>query len=180
MFLPGFNGMEEKIRSSGSHKSTNEIVFRLITDNLKIPSKILDFGAGSGYMCEKLAHHIASLGRVNPETCLSACDIFPEAYKYDPIKCIKVERTNSTLPFDSASFNLAYGIEVLEHLRRPYEFFERYFEFCNQGGKLYLRFLIHFTLYLAFLFFLMVSTTCICRLHLKSKILIVYVGILCR
>lgn len=128
--------MEQKIRSSGSHKITNEIVFRLITDNLKIPSRILDYGAGSGYMCQRLGHHILSLGGVTPEACLSACDIFPENFKYDRIKCVKVERINSSLPFHGSSFDLVYAIEVLEHLRRPYDFFEEVFRILRPGGKI--------------------------------------------
>jgi SAM-dependent methyltransferase len=126
--------MEKRIGPSGSHKSTNEAVFQLIVDSFDISSKILDFGAGNGHMCQKIGHHMASLG-INPENCLSACDISPEAFEYNAIKCAKVE-ANSFLPFEDGSFNLIYAIEVLEHMRRPYDFFMEAFRVLQPGGKL--------------------------------------------
>lgn len=120
-----------EIRSS-SHRATNSRVFDLITAQDIRSKRILDIGAGKGYMVQLLGNHIKSLGGV-PSDVLSACDLYPEFFLYDEITCRKMEFV-SELPFAGESFDVVYAIEVIEHLRNPYDFIREMFRVVKPGG----------------------------------------------
>ena len=123
-----------KIKPTASHPKTNEVIISLITSNIDDTSKLLDFGAGQGYMTQKIGHYLSSKG-LALEDRLHACEIDPENYKYDGIVCQKIHE-NSEIPFSSNTFDLIYSIEVLEHMPRPYDFFNEAFDKLKPGGKL--------------------------------------------
>jgi len=122
------------IPSSGSHKVTNEVIFNLIVERITDSSRILDFGAGAGYMCAKVGDYLSAKG-VAPAQRLNACEITPEKFLYEEVECQEIS-TNSVIPFDDSTFDLIYSIEVLEHTPRPYDFFAEAFRKLRGGGHL--------------------------------------------
>ncbi|MGO9145778.1 MAG: hypothetical protein ACLQDF_05360 [Desulfomonilia bacterium] len=59
---------------SSSHRSTNDRVFRIITGNDLLTKRILDIGAGRGYMARRLGEHIRARGGV-PAEVITVCDL---------------------------------------------------------------------------------------------------------
>jgi len=123
-------GMAE-IRSS-SHRATNTRVFELITAQDIRRKRILDIGAGKGHMVQLLGNHVRSLGGV-PSEVLSACDLYPEYFLYDEVSCEKMEFVHE-LAFAGESFDVVYAIEVIEHLKNPYDFIREMHRVVKPGG----------------------------------------------
>jgi len=122
----------ETIKSC-SHRSTNKRVFRIITKEDILGKRILDVGAGMGFMAQLLGRHIQDKGGI-PSDFITACDLYPEYFSYKNVVCKKVEFINA-LPFDDGSFDIAYAIEVIEHLKDPYGFIQEMFRVVRPGGK---------------------------------------------
>ena len=99
----------KKIKA-GSHKITNEVIFNLIKPYLKKGHRILDFGAGSGYMCQKIGNYLLENG-LNPEEIIFACDISPENFQYSLITCSQTS-PDSVIPFPDETFNVIYAIKL--------------------------------------------------------------------
>jgi SAM-dependent methyltransferase len=123
-------GMAE-IRSS-SHRATNAKVFELITGQDIRRKRVLDIGAGKGHMVQHLGDHVRSLGGV-PAEVLSACDLFPEFFLYEEVPCERMEFVHE-LPYASESFDIVYAIEVIEHLKNPYDFIHEMHRTVKPGG----------------------------------------------
>jgi len=124
--------MSVNITSGASHPLTNKKIYNLITQNLSKDSQVLDFGSGSGYMTKQIGEYFENLGE-HPNKHLNACEIVPENFLYDKIKCTKIS-TDSKIPFNDNSFDLIYSIEVVEHMPRPYDFFEESYKKLKNGG----------------------------------------------
>ena len=122
----------ETIKSC-SHRSTNKRVFSIITTEDISAKRILDVGAGMGFMSQLLGSHIQDRGGI-PSEVITACDLYPEYFSYKDIVCRKVEFINA-LPFHEGSFDIAYAIEVIEHLKDPYGFIQEMFRVVRPGGK---------------------------------------------
>ena len=126
--------MDTKITTGASHPLTNRKIFNLITKNISKNSRILDFGCGSGYMTQQVGQHLEK-DCTNINEKLFACEIAPESFLYNKIKCLKIE-ADSKIPFEDNYFDLIYSIEVLEHMARPYDYFIEAFNKLNNGGTL--------------------------------------------
>ena len=72
--------------------------------------KLLDVGAGEGELVWRLK---------KLDFDIVACDINPDNFKVKDIKCDCVD-FNEDLPYENKSFNLITCVEVLEHLKKPY------------------------------------------------------------
>ena len=116
-----------------SHPATNQKIFELVTGERILDKKVLDVGAGRGYMSRMLGEYLKQNGR-KPSEVITACDLFPEYFVYPDIVCEKLAFSDS-LPFDDASFDVIYAIEVLEHLQNPYSFIRETFRVLKPGGK---------------------------------------------
>jgi ubiquinone/menaquinone biosynthesis C-methylase UbiE len=127
--------MEEdrEIIQASSHRATNRKVFEIITREDLLGKRILDIGAGRGYMTQLLGNHIREKGGC-PSEIISACDLYPEYFSYKEIACQRVEFIHE-LPFDKGSFDIAYAIEVIEHLKNPYDFIQEMFRVVRTSGK---------------------------------------------
>lgn len=120
-----------KIRPA-SHPATNSAIFSLITNKPISSQKILDIGAGRGYMAQKLGDQCRKEG-VDPKNVITACDLFPDNFEYNEIPCDKLKFI-SKLPYKDKSFDTVYAIEVLEHVRNPYDFIDEMFRVLKNNG----------------------------------------------
>lgn len=119
---------------AASHIKTNERVFSLITNNSLKNKKILDIGAGRGHMAQRIGNKLESEG-LKVDEILTACDLFPEFFEYDMIRCEKLNFM-SKLPYEDQSFDIVYSIEVIEHLTNPVEFLKEIYRVLKPGGRL--------------------------------------------
>jgi SAM-dependent methyltransferase len=90
--------------------------------------KILDLGAGHGAFTKKLfdlGHNV------------SACDLFPEIFKYDKIECKKVDIT-ADFPYEENSFDIVIAVEVSEHILDHEVFFKEISRILKPSGELML------------------------------------------
>lgn len=121
-----------KVIRPASNSITNKIIFELLTKNGIADKKILDIGAGRGFMVQQLGEHVKQTGK-NPAEIIHACDLFPEFFEYPDIECAKVDILDK-LPYVENSFDIVYAIEVLEHLQNPYKFISELFRILKSGG----------------------------------------------
>ncbi len=119
---------------SASHRATNDVIFSLIKPELNTAVKILDFGAGQGYMSQRLGSEAEARGH-DPANCIYPCEIVPEEFKYDKVVCKKIG-TDSVIPFEDNFFDVVYAIEVLEHTFRPYDFMKEAYRVLKSNGTL--------------------------------------------
>jgi SAM-dependent methyltransferase len=122
-----------RIRSA-SHPSTNKVIFDLISPRVVKGSKILDFGAGYGHMAQKVGEEAESKG-IAPKDCIYPCEIVPEEFQYEKVKCQEID-TDSQIPFEDNFFDVVYAIEVLEHTTRPYDFLKEAHRVLKPEGTL--------------------------------------------
>ena len=126
--------MSDKIKTTASHPKTNKAIYKLITSNVSLGSRVLDFGAGIGSMSQQIGNYIESLGG-RPGDHIDACEITPEVFKYAEVECKKIS-TDSVIPFNDETFDLIYAIEVIEHTPRPYDFLSEAYKKLKPGGTL--------------------------------------------
>ena len=126
--------MEDTMIRPASHLATNNRVFDCIVKDYAPGKCILDIGAGRGYMAQRIGNFISEKGE-KPEEMLSACDLFPEFFEYSAIPCEKLHFLTS-LPYQDNSFDIVYSIEVIEHLRNPYDFIKEIYRVLRPGGKI--------------------------------------------
>jgi SAM-dependent methyltransferase len=90
--------------------------------------RILDIGAGHGAFSKKL---------YDDGYRVSACDLFPEHFKFDRIDCKKVNITEE-FPYPDNSFDLVIAIEVSEHIIDHEVFFKECNRILKPRGEIYL------------------------------------------
>jgi len=103
-----------------SHTSTNDKVFALVLPHLRAGARIVDVGAGEGYFSKMVGDRAAALG-LTPDGVLSACDLFPEFFRYGGVRCDPIN-ADGTLPYPDASFDVACSLEVVEHIKDQFAF----------------------------------------------------------
>lgn len=119
--------MEElkPIAMPGTHQSFLKYFKK---QSIDLNLKILDVGAGHGAFTKKLY----DMG-YNME----ACDLFPEIFKFDKIKCEKVDITQD-FPYPDNTFDIAIAIEVSEHILDHERFFRELSRILKPNGQLHL------------------------------------------
>jgi SAM-dependent methyltransferase len=125
---------EMTIRPGASHIKTNEVIYGIIIERIDSDSKVLDFGAGAGYMCQRIGNYFKTKG-VQPREHIFACEVVTDNFQYKEIDCRKIS-ADSVIPCDDESMDLIYAIEVLEHTRRPYDFIDQAYSKLKGGGWL--------------------------------------------
>ena len=89
--------------------------------------KILDLGAGHGYLVKKLFDAVHDV---------HATDLFPDFFYFDKVKCHNVDLTK-VLPFDDDSFDVLLAVEVMEHIFDHELFFNEANRILKKGGFLF-------------------------------------------
>ncbi|HEU4630746.1 MAG TPA: methyltransferase domain-containing protein [Gemmatimonadaceae bacterium] len=115
-----------------SHRSTNDKVFALLAARLPQGGRVVDVGAGEGYFSQMVGGLARQRG-VAPAELLSACDVFPENFRYADIGCDRIE-WDGRLPYADASFDVACSLEVVEHVEDQFLFARELHRIVRPGG----------------------------------------------
>jgi len=116
-----------------SHRSTNDKVFELISPRVKPGYRVADIGAGEGFFSQLLGDHVKTEFGIPPSEVITACDIFPEYFRYPDVPCLKIS-SNGRLPYDDASIDVACSLEVIEHVEDQFAFTRELHRILRPGG----------------------------------------------
>jgi SAM-dependent methyltransferase len=89
---------------------------------------VLDVGAGHGAFSQRLYEMGYDV---------HACDLFPEYFEFEKIKCEKVDITH-IFPYPESKFDLIIAIEVSEHILDHEVFFSECCRILKPKGRLYI------------------------------------------
>lgn len=116
-----------------SHTSTNDKIMELVLPLIKPGVRLADIGAGEGYFSQLVGQHVQSKLGIPPANVITACDIFPEYFRYPAIAC-KTIAPDGRLPYDDASIDIACSLEVVEHVENQFAFARELFRILKPGG----------------------------------------------
>lgn len=116
-----------------SHPSTSEKAFSLVSGLLGADSRVVDVGAGEGYFSKMIGDEVSRRFGVAPDRVVSACDVFPEFFRYDGVRCDKIE-SGGVLPYADATFDVACSLEVVEHVEDQFLFARELHRILKPGG----------------------------------------------
>ena len=117
--------------ASYSLPKTNAKVLALLESHLARARQVLDIGAGEGYLARRVHDLIKSHGYAAE---LRACDLFPENFRVPEVPCYAID-LHGGLPLADQSVDLAYSVEVLEHLEDQFFFLREVHRVLRPGGR---------------------------------------------
>ena len=116
-----------------SHRSTNDKVLELVAPLIRPGIRVADVGAGEGFFSQLLGEHVRNkLGR-EPSEVITACDIFPEYFRYAAVRCERIF-PDGRLPYDDGSIDIACSLEVVEHVEDQFAFARELHRIIRPGG----------------------------------------------
>ena len=116
-----------------SHRSTNEKVLEIVTPLVKPGIRVADIGAGEGFFSQLLGEHVKSKLGLRPSDVITACDIFPEYFRYPEVKCLWI-LPDGRLPYEDSSIDVACSLEVIEHVEDQFAFTRELHRILRPGG----------------------------------------------
>ena len=120
-----------QIPVSYSLPKTNAKVLALLEPHLSSAAVVLDIGAGEGYLAQRVHAVITERGL---GARLEACDLFPDNFHVPDVRCRPID-LDGGLPLPDASVDLAYSVEVLEHLEDQFGFLREVQRVLRPGGR---------------------------------------------
>lgn len=117
--------------ASYSLPRTNARVLALLEPHLARGGRVLDIGAGEGYLARRVHDLIAGKGYA---AVLEACDLFPGNFRVPEVTCHAID-LHGGLPLADRSVDLAYSVEVLEHLEDQFMFFREVHRVLRPGAR---------------------------------------------
>ena len=122
---------------SYSHPVTNRRVVELVTSGDLRGRRVLDVGAGEGYLASRIGEHVRQRYGVAPPEILSACDLFPDLFKYPGLHCDQVP-PDGRLPYEDGTFDIVTCVEVFEHIEDQFQQAREFHRVLKPGGRLLL------------------------------------------
>ena len=116
-----------------SHRSTNDKVLELVAPLVRPGIRVADIGAGEGFFSQLLGEHVRTRLGIQPRELISACDIFPEYFRYPAVKCEKIS-ADGRLPYEDGSIDVACSLEVIEHVEDQFAFARELHRVLRPGG----------------------------------------------
>jgi SAM-dependent methyltransferase len=116
-----------------SHRSTNDKVLQIVLPLLEPGIRVADIGAGEGFFSQLLGEHVKSKLGLEPAEVITACDIFPEYFRYPAVSCLKIG-ADGRLPYDDESIDVACSLEVIEHVEDQFAFTRELHRILRPGG----------------------------------------------
>jgi ubiquinone/menaquinone biosynthesis C-methylase UbiE len=116
-----------------SHTSTNDKVMQLVLPLIKPGVRLADIGAGEGYFSQLVGQHVQSKLGIPPANVITACDIFPEYFRYPAVACERIS-PDGRLPYNDASIDIACSLEVVEHVENQFAFARELYRILKPGG----------------------------------------------
>lgn len=117
-----------------SHTSTSDKAIELVTRADLSGKTLLDVGAGEGYFVDRLGRWMSDRNLGDPARCLSACDMFPAAFKPKFIPCDPIDIDAGRLPYEENRFDLVTCIEVIEHVENQFHLVRELYRVLKPGG----------------------------------------------
>jgi SAM-dependent methyltransferase len=116
-----------------SHRSTNDKVLQLVLPLVKPGIRVADIGAGEGFFSQLLGDYIKTKPGLQPSDVITACDIFPEYFRYPAVRCLKIS-PDGRLPYEDSSIDIACSLEVIEHVEDQFAFTRELHRILRPGG----------------------------------------------
>ncbi|MGH9773491.1 MAG: methyltransferase domain-containing protein [Candidatus Acidiferrales bacterium] len=117
-----------------SHHRTNEKILQLLCAEDLSRHRLLDVGAGEGYLLSLLLGSLARLPGSNPSETLFACDLHPENFKVPEIRCERWQ-AGQPLPFAAESFDAVTCLETIEHIEDQFQLVREFSRVIRPGGR---------------------------------------------
>lgn len=110
---------------------TNARVLGLLRPHLARAATVLDIGAGEGYLARRVHELVVREGLAAR---VEACDLFPGNFRVPEVPCHAID-LHGGLPLPDGSVDLAYSVEVVEHLEDQFAFLREVRRVLRPGGR---------------------------------------------
>ncbi|MDJ0939342.1 MAG: class I SAM-dependent methyltransferase [Woeseiaceae bacterium] len=96
------------------------------TNRVPAETDVVDIGAGMGALSRRLS---------DKGYRVRACELFPEYFRVPEVECRKVE-ADGNLPFEDASIDVAFAVELVEHIETHKKLFNETARILKPGGEM--------------------------------------------